>query len=161
MNKRQLYAAGEPIGDSCTSMAYGKRRIYGGGGSSSSSSNQTQTTNTDKRMVLSGGVGVSSDQSTVNVTNTSLDPQIVQSTLDAIKANDATNGQGFSQLLTLADTLFQGAGQVIQKTQDSTMGQISALNTAAATTKGALDQKTLLIIAAGSVAAIYAFKARK
>lgn len=55
-----------------------------GGDSSSSSSNSTSTTNVDKRQVVDGqGLGVSSDSSTVNVTQT--DGGSVKNALDFAK----------------------------------------------------------------------------
>lgn len=159
-SRKQLYAFGEPLGDSST-RTEGGRKIYGGGGSSSSSSNTTQTKNTDKRLVVNSGVGVSSDSSTVNVTNTSLDPQIVNHALDVVSASDATNGVGFTQLLALSDKLFSGAGQVIHDQNQAVLGQVSAINTTANNAKGAIDQKTLIIIVAGAAVAIFALKGGK
>ena len=122
----------------------------GGGSSKSSSSSTTNTTNIDRRQVVSeGGLGIASDGATVNVTT--LDAGIVTSALDAVKANDATNGQSFSQLLSLADKLFTGAGEVINKTQDTTIKQIDQIQTAANDQKGAVDQKTLIIVAGAAL----------
>lgn len=122
----------------------------GGGSSKSSSSSTTNTTNIDRRQVVAeGAVGIAADGATVNVTT--LDAGIVTSALDAVKANDATNGQSFSQLLSLADKLFTGAGEVINKTQDTTIKQIDQIQTAANDQKGAVDQKTLIIVAGAAL----------
>lgn len=43
MNRRELYAAGEPFGNSATRTEYGRKRIYGGGGSGGSTSTTTAT----------------------------------------------------------------------------------------------------------------------
>lgn len=131
-------------------------------GGSPTSSNATTTQNTDKRLVVNDGVGISSDTSTVNVTSTTnaLDADIVTAALDTVKSSDATNGEGFTKLLELADGLFSGAGDVIAKTQDTTLGQIAALNTTANDSKGSIDQKTLIIIVAGAAVAIYALKGK-
>jgi hypothetical protein len=135
--------------------------ICGGGGSESSSSNATTTSNIDRRQVVdSNGVGVSSDSSTITINNTTADPQVIHDTLDTIKNNDAVNGAGFTQLLGLTDKLLTGAGQIITNTQDATMKQIDAVNSAANDAKGAIDQKTLIIIGAG-VVALYAINKRK
>lgn len=128
----------------------------GGGGSSSSSSNQTTTNTTDKRMVVDGGVGVSSDSSTVTVTTQ--DPAIVNKALDTVAAADATNGAGFTQLLTLADKLFTAGTGVLQTQSDATMQQVGALNTIANDQKGVIDQKTLVILAVAGVGALYLTK---
>jgi hypothetical protein len=126
-----------------------------GGDSSSSSSNTTNTTNVDKRQVVdANGIGVSSDSSTVTVNNTTLDGGIVNKALDAMTANDAANGQGFTQLLNLADKMFSSAGSMVSKAQDTALSQISSINTAANDAKGAINQKTLIILA-GAAAAVF------
>jgi hypothetical protein len=128
-----------------------------GGDSSSSSSNSTTTTNVDKRQVVdAGGIGVSSDQSTVSVTNNSLDAGIVNTALDVVKSNDATNGASFSQLLSMADKLFTTSSNIIGKAQDTTLSQVGALTTLSNDQKGAVDQKTLIILGA-VVAGAFAF----
>lgn len=134
----------------------------------SSSSSTTSTTNQvfDRRQVIGeGAIGLASDSSTINVTNQTLDNGIVNSALGtvndalaAISANDATNGQGFSQLLTLADRLFQGGGEILSKTADTTLAQVAALNTAQNDSTGKIDQKTIMVAVgvAGAVAIAYA-----
>lgn len=156
-SRRQLYEAGLPFGESCTRME-GGRRIYGGGGgggggsSSSSSTTSTTTQNTDKRIAISEGIGISSDSSTVNVST--LDAGIVNKALDTVSAADATAGDGFGKLLALADKLFVGAGEVIDKTQTTTMAQIGALSSAQNDAKGAIDQKTIVVLAIAGAAAL-------
>lgn len=44
MNRRELYAAGEPFGSSATRAEYGKKRIYGGGGSGDGKTTTTSPT---------------------------------------------------------------------------------------------------------------------
>lgn len=135
-----------------------------GGDSSSSSSNSTTTTNVDKRQVVdAGGIGVSSDSSTVSVNNSSLDAGAisaassnVNNALDVVKANDATNGASFSQLLSMADKLFTTSANIIGKAQDTTLTQVGALTTLSNDQKGAVDQKTLIILGA-VVAGAFAF----
>lgn len=73
LSRRQLYAHGEPIGDSATQRKPGGGyRCGGGGGGGSSSSASTQTTtNTDARVV--GGANsanVSASGSTVTINTT-------------------------------------------------------------------------------------------
>lgn len=121
--------------------------------SKSSSSSVTNTTNIDRRQVVAeGAYGIAADGATVNIQT--LDSGIVQSALDTVKANDATNGASFSQLLTLADKFLSGAGEVINKTQDTTIKQIDQINTAANDQKGSVDQKTLMIVAGAAVAVL-------
>lgn len=125
----------------------------GGSSSKSSSSNQTTTNNVDRRFVAEGGgIGLTADNSTVNIQ--SVDKEVIAKALDTIDKADATQGQGFTQLLTLADKLFQGGAAVINEQQQSTMKQIEAINTTSNNVKGAIDQKTILILAAAGVAAI-------
>lgn len=118
--------------------------------SSSSSSSTTNTTNIDRRQVVAeGAVGISSDRSKITIN--ALDGGIVLGALDAIKSSDATNGESFSKLLLLADKFMTGAGEVINKTQDTTIKQIEQITTAANDQKGMIDQKTLVIIAGAAL----------
>lgn len=128
----------------------------GGGGSSSSSSNTTTTNTTDKRMVVDTGVGVSTEHSTVNVTT--LDAGIVNKALDTVAAADATAGEGFGKLLTLADKLFDAGGKLVENTSATALQAVDAANTARNDAEGRIDQKTILILAAAGVAAAYAMK---
>ncbi len=151
LSRRQLYAVGEPFGESCTQRAAGRTIYGGGGGSSSSSSTATTTQNTDKRIAVEQGIGISSDSSTVTVQ--ALDAGIVSKALDTVASSDATAGAGFTQLLTLADKLFTGAGAVIEKTQDTALAQIGSLNASANDARGTIDQKTMIVIAVAGAAA--------
>lgn len=136
-------------------MAPGASMANGGGGSSSSSSSSS-TTNTDKRMVVDQGIGISSDSSTVNVQ--ALDGQIVSKALDTVAAADATAGAGFEKLLNLADGLFQAGGKLVDKVSDTSMAAVEAVNTAQNDSKGSIDQKTLVIMAAAGLGAAYLLK---
>lgn len=121
----------------------------GGGGSSSSNSSTTQTT--DKRMVVDQGIGISSDSSTVTVN--ALDGEIVKKALDTVAAADATAGVGFTQLLGLADKLFTGAGNMIEKTQNSSLAALENINAAAADQAGTINQKTMIVLAVAAAGA--------
>lgn len=158
-SRRELYAMGEPIGDSATTRKVGGGYVCGGGGdSSSSSSTSSNTTNVDRRLVNESGIGISSDSSTINVQ--SLDGKIVEKALDTVQVADAANSQGFTTLLGLADKLFTGAGQTLQTTQAATLAQVGALNQASNDARGTIDQKTLIIIAVAGAAA-YAYSRKK
>lgn len=157
-SRRELYALGEPLGESATRRKVGGGYVCGGGGGSSSSTAST-TTNTDKRIAIQDGIGISSDSSTVNVTT--LDAGIVNKALDTVAVTDATNSQGFSQLLTLADKFMTGAGEVIKTTQATTMAQVGALGTAQNDARGSIDQKTMIALAVAGVGAIWAFNRKK
>jgi hypothetical protein len=130
----------------------------GGGGSGSSSSNTTTTETVDKRMVVDTGVGISSESSTVTVN--ALDSGITQAALDVVKANDATNGQGFEQLLGLADKLFTTGSDLIGKTQSASLAQLETINTAANDKTGSIDQKTMIVLAIAGAAAIVMTKGK-
>lgn len=127
----------------------------GGGSSSSSQSTSTVTENTDKRIAIDSGIGISSDSSTVTVN--ALDSNIVQKALDTVAGADATAGQGFSQLIGLADKLFSGAGNMIERTQNASLAQLETLNTASNDKAGAVDQKTLIILG-GVAVAVFAMR---
>lgn len=128
----------------------------GSGGGSSSTSSSSTTTNMDKRMVVDQGIGISSDNSTVNVE--ALDGQIVNKALDTVAAADATAGAGFEKLLNLADGLFKAGGALVQKTSDTAMQAVGAIQTAQNDAKGSIDQKTLIILAVAGVGAAYVWK---
>lgn len=130
----------------------GGRIVYGKGGSSSSSSNATNSTNIDRRQVVdSGGVGVSSDSSTVTITNSTLDGGVIKGALDYVKATDATQGSNFTALLGLADKMFATGAGVIKTAQDTTLAQIGQINTAQNDAKDQISQKTIMIIAAAGL----------
>lgn len=125
---------------------------FGGGGGSSSSSNATTTTNTDKRLVVNDGIGISSDTSSVTVN--SLDSGIVTKALDTVQVADATAGQGLSQLISLADKLFTGAGTLVGATQQSALETMSNYQTTMAAEKsGSIDNKTITILGVAAAAA--------
>ena len=65
LSRQQLYAAGLPFGSGATRCKPGGR-VYGGGGGSSSNDSNPVTTNTDKRIAVQDGIGVSGDGSSVS-----------------------------------------------------------------------------------------------
>jgi len=129
----------------------------------SSSSNTTTNNNIDRRQVVAeGGVGLSADGSSVSVTMQSMDAGIVNKALDTVANADAVAGQGFNQLLTLADKVITGAGGIIQSAQNTTDKQMEIIATTANDAKGAIDQKTLMVGlgVAGLVAFAYVNKGK-
>lgn len=138
--------------------------LVGGGGSSdksssssSTSSTTTNTTNIDRRQVIAdGGYGIASDNATVQIE--SVDGVILNKALDVISASDATAGQGFNQLLSLTEKLFAAGGQILDKTADTSMAAVSAVNTARNDAQGSIDQKTLVILGAVGLGAAYMLK---
>lgn len=116
-------------------------------GTSKSSSSQTTTTSTDKRIVADANAMVlSTDSASGAVINI---------------AQDATNGEGFGRLLDLAEGLFTGGGAIIQNLAKTSTESIEKINTAANDREGQIDQKTIVILAAASVAALYFAKRKK
>lgn len=122
-------------------------------GSKSASSTTTNTTVVDKRMVVDGGgVGVSAENSKVTIN--SLDADIVGKALDTVKAADATNGEGFEGLLSLADKLFDKGAALVETSQNTALSQIEAINAASADKEGTIDQKTMIVLAVAGAAAL-------
>lgn len=104
LSRRQLYAAGETFGSSCTRYKPGGRILGGGGDSESQSSNAT--TNTDQRVAVQDGVGLSgSSGNTINVNSS-----------DAIKAI-ASMG---------ADTINRAGAAVVELNQASLQANVTA-----------------------------------
>ena len=87
-SRQKLYALGEPLGNSATFKKLGGGYVCGGGGGSSSSSSST-TNNTDKRITQQSGVALTVDGSTVNVTNQTVDKEIVGAALDTVNTGNA------------------------------------------------------------------------
>lgn len=159
-SRKQLERLGEPLGESVTRIEPGRRLICGGGGGGSSSSSTTTTTNIDRRQVVdNGGIGLSSDSSTINVE--ALDGNIVNAALDVVKSADATAGEGFMRLLDLSEKLFQAGGQILDKTSETSMQAVQAVNSARNDADGKIDQKTLIILGAVGLGAAYVMKKGK
>lgn len=139
------------------------------GGKSNSSSSQSSTTNNiDKRLVVDGGVGVSSDSSTVHVTSTTLDAETVKAALDFARgANDAaavnydtllsTTDTNLGRLFTLAGTALEGGFKSVGQTQQAMAAAIDTVNS-----KGTLDNRTITIlgVAAAVAVGLYALKGK-
>lgn len=140
-----------------------------GGKSSSSSSQSSTTNNVDKRLVVDGGVGVSSDSSTVHVTSTALDAETVKAALDfAGVANDAaavnyesllsTTDTNLGRLFSLAGAALEGGFKSVGQTQQAMAAAIDTANS-----KGTLDNRTITIlgVAAAVTVGLYALKGKK
>lgn len=140
-SKRQLYALGEPLGESATRLDEAGRIVCGGGGgggSSSSSSDQT-TQNTDMRVV--GGDG-SSNVSAQNSTVTMIDGGAVSGAF------------GFAKEVSAQAFNFASASQIdTQKTVSDAMGRVAdAYSTAKAGEQKIFAGAALAVV--GVVAAI-------
>jgi hypothetical protein len=115
MNRRQLYAMGEPFGAACTRME-GGRRIYGGGGGSSSSANSnttnTLTTNTDSRMAIGeGGLGISGSGSNAYITTTNTQNNVDPGALRSMELSLAASKESNKQALAAMEAASQAAAQ--------------------------------------------------
>lgn len=153
--------------------------LFSGG---NSSSNQT-TNNYDKRNAVQDGIGISGDansiftssNTTTNITDSGIvsrglgtvDSAIgrslgsvdnsVDRALKSIDMNNATNAQGFQQLLGAAESLWNKGESLIGQTQKSVADAYVSANTDA---KGSIDNKTMIVLAVAAAAA-FAFARRK
>ena len=159
ISRRELYAHGEPFGESATRRKLGGGYVCGFGGSSSSASNQ-ETNNYDQRVAVQDGIGFSGSSNnalTITTTNNVTDGGIVSKALDSINLNNATNAQGFESLLGAAESLWQRGEKLIGQTQQSVA---DAYMTAQTEAKGTLDNRTIAVIAVAGAAAL-AFASRR
>lgn len=116
--------------DNATRIEGGKR-IYGGGGGSSSSASTTSTTtqNTDKRQVVdNGGFGVTTDNSTVNIS---------QSDQGAIKAAGALASQALSSNAGNFNTLMDTVKLISQASVDTLKANTTLAQNLTASTQSA------------------------
>lgn len=144
----------------------------GGGSSKSSSSTSTATTNIDRRLAVdTGGVGVSTDNSTVNITM--LDGgalEAAQSAIDRafalIDAGDARQNESLDDLLKSASEVFMRGADIAETAMVQTKAAYDLLldrgEQAAARESGQLDQRTITVlsIAAAGVAMVAFSKKR-
>jgi len=119
ISRKTLYALGEPIGDSATVAKVGGGIVCGGGGSSSSASHST-TNNTDARVAVQDGVGLSGSSNNVVEVNST----------DAVKA--------IAQLG--ADTIKQTGEAVVQLNQTSTAANVTAWDKTLTTSAALVDK---------------------
>lgn len=129
---RQFFALICPIGF--------LRLYFGGGGGSSRSSNDT--TNTDKRVVVDSGAGISGDNSSIVVNAADVD--VVKRAMDSFDKGTATQGQGYSELLQTAWKMFDKSTSAVGSAQ---AGLAQAYAQHEQDAKGAVDQKTILALA--------------
>jgi hypothetical protein len=169
-SRRELYAHGEPFGDSATRRSIdGKGYVCGFGGDSSSSSSNT-TNNYDKRVVTNDGFGLSGDANqvelTTNNTTNVLDAGVIKEAfafsgdtvgraLDSIDASNATLGDGYGALIEAADNLFNRGENLIGQTQKAVA---DAYGQAQADKNGTIDNRTIIVLAAVGAAAVFALR---
>lgn len=154
LSRRELYAAGEPLGECVTRSKLGGGYVCGGGGGGSSSSSSSSTTNnTDKRIAVGdGGLAVSADSSSVSVNVT--DGGIVSRALDSVDSVNALGYEGYKKLLDTATNMFNKSEGLIGQTQKSVA---DAYNQAQLTAKGTIDNRTIVVIAVAGVVGVTAW----
>ena len=152
------------------------------GGKSESKSSNGNYTSTDRRLVAdNGSFGLTGDDNAVswsstennalqyadhstNITNT-LDGGAIKSSAEVVKAAletvgnaDAVSGEGFSKLLDLAGELFEGGGRALERSQELTN---SAYQQAVESKQGAIDNRTIAVLAMAGAAAVIGYAAVK
>lgn len=173
-SRRELYAHGEPFGDSATRRKIdGKGYVCGFGGDSSSSSSNT-TNNYDKRVVTQDGFGLSGDNNAVSLTTTNtttnnvLDGGAIKSAftfsgdtveraLDSVDTNNATLAEGYGALIEAADNLFNRGENLIGQTQQAVADAYSLAQNDKA---GTIDNRTIIVLAAVGAVALFALRKR-
>lgn len=132
--------------------AHGYRK---GGGSSSSSA--TTSTSIDKRMVVDGGVGVTSDQSTVNLQL--LDAGAVTGALKFAEQTGADASKNVQSVLGVGLELFKNSFGLLDKAQANVNQAGQLVATAYDDAKGQGTEKTLLTAAVVGVVAVVGLRA--
>ncbi len=121
------------------------------GGNSSSTTSVTNLT-TDKRVVAdTGSVGVSGDNTTVNL----LDEGSVAASFDFARASLAENSKTAVELLGLARESITGALDTAKLAKDLSTQTIDSLSTGYSNAKGLDSQRAVMIVAAVAVVALF------
>lgn len=173
ISRQTLYAHGEPFGDSATERKVTGGYLCGGGGSRSSSAQTTN--NIDQRVAVQDGLGISGDANAIQLTSTTLDGGAIKGAfdfasgttsdalvttratvgraLDSIDASNASLGDGYDRLLGAAEKLFDRGENLIGQTQQAVA---DAYNRAQDTSRGTIDNRTIIVLAvAGAAAAAF------
>lgn len=132
----------------------------GGGGSSGSSSQQkTETTNTDKRLVVDGNsIGVSADGGSSVTVNTS-DKGAIEGAGKVALAAISSNSTNYTHLLSTADHLLTQQSKANAANIELTGKLAATAQTAYADAAAQASGNKNLILAGMAVVAIVAFKA--
>lgn len=168
ISRRDLYAMGEPMGDSTTRRKLGGGYVCGFGGDSSSASS-SDTYNTDRRVTTRDGLGITGDSNNVSVTNVSTDSGLVSRALDSVDRTNAINGQGFTSLLSSNDKTLSGIFSLVNNTfnrGEALIGQTQqavadAYSQAQANKQGTIDNRTMIVLAMAAVAGLFVITRRK
>jgi hypothetical protein len=100
---------------------------------------------------------VSADNSTVGLTinNTTTDAALFSRALNTVDLSNATNAEGFTQLLDAAGNLFDRGEGLIGQTQKSVADAFSQAQNDKA---GTIDNRTIIVLAVAGAAALFAFR---
>ena len=147
-SKRQLYAAGMPLGESVTRAKLGGGYVCGGGGSKSSQASSNQ----DNRVAVQDGIGLSySSGNTINVET--VDAEIVGKALDSVNVSNALNSDNFTKLLDVQKDMFNTSQGLIGQTQKSVADAYAQAQTEA---RGTIDNKTIMVLGVAAAVALVA-----
>lgn len=154
-SRRELYAHGEPFGDSATRAKLGGGYVCGGGGDSSSSSSQTTNYNQyDQRSITDAR----QNNETTNTTTTinALDGGAIDASKSIALAGIANNATNTANLLAVADRLFTTQRQIVDANAQlsNSLAGATLQNTATAESTTAVNKT--MIYAGLAVAGIVA-----
>lgn len=130
-------------------FSWGFMPLYFGGKSSSAQSSTTN--NTDARVAVQDGVGVSNNTGTA-ITIT--DGGIVSRALDSVDTSNATMSQGYETLIEAATEVFNRGQGLIGQTQAAVADAYSQAQTDKSST---IDNRTLIALAVAAVAGLFLF----
>jgi flagellar biosynthesis/type III secretory pathway ATPase len=170
-SKRQLYAAGEPLGDSVTRAKLGGGYVCGGGGGSRSSQ---ASSNYDQRVAVQDGIGLSaSNGNTINVQ--AMDAEVVGKALDSVNLATVQSGENYTALLEVSEGMFSKSMDVSEgmfgksldamtKVFNEGQGLIGQTQKAVADAygqaqndkAGTIDNRTIIVLAVAGAAALVA-----
>lgn len=159
-SKRQLYAAGEPLGDSVTRAKLGGGYVCGGGGGSRSSQ---ASSNYDQRVAVQDGIGLSaSNGNTINVQ--AMDAEVVGKALDSVNLATVQGGENYTALLDVSEGMFGKSMDAMTKVFNEGQGLIGQTQKAVADAygqaqndkAGTIDNRTIIVLAVAGAAALVA-----
>lgn len=163
-SRRQLYALGEPLGDSVTKTKPGGGYLCGDGGKGgeSKSDSSTTSTNTDQRVAVQDGLGLSgSSGNTISVNS----PDAIKAVAQLGAETIARTGEAIVQLnrdssaanLTAWDKTVTVGAQLVDKLIDKSTGVATAAISSYQPTENKTQdttQKVVLYAAAAGAAAL-------
>ena len=148
-SKRELYAAGMPLGESVTRAKLGGGYVCGGGSDSSSSQSSS---NQDNRVAVQDGIGLSASSGNV-ISVTTVDAEVVGKALDSVNVSNALNSDNFTKLLDVQKDMFNTSQGLIGQTQKSVADAYAQAQTEA---KGTIDNKTIMVLGVAAAVALVA-----